>query len=43
MGQRGRGGGLAETVASQRLSSAAEEVGGGEDVVMDRPEQEDEL
>ena len=31
MGQRGRGGRLAETVAPQRLPGAAEEVGGGAD------------
>jgi hypothetical protein len=43
MGQRGRGSGLAETVAPQRLSGAAEEVGGRADAVVDRPEPEDEL
>ena len=43
VGQRGRGSGLAETIASQRLCSIAEEVGSREDVVLDRPEQEDEL
>ena len=42
MGQRGRGRGLAETIAPQRLRGVAEEVGGGKDVVLDRPEQEDE-
>ena len=43
VGQRRRGRRLAETIAPQRLCGVAEEVGGGADVVMDRPEPEDEL
>src|SRR3712207_8120723 len=42
VGQGGRGRRLAETVAPRRLRGVAEEVGGGADVGMDRPEQEDE-
>jgi putative transposase len=34
---------LAEAHATPRVRSAAEEVGSGEDVFMDRPEQDDEL
>jgi hypothetical protein len=41
VGQRGRGGELAETVAPRRLRGAPEEVGGRANAVMDRPEQED--
>ena len=43
MGQRGPSARLGEVYAPQRLSGAAETVGCGADVVMDRPEQEDEL
>jgi hypothetical protein len=43
MGRRRREGGLAETVAPQRLRGVAEEVGGGADDRLDRPQQEDEL
>ena len=43
MGRRRRGRGLAETVAPQRIRSVAEEVGGGADDRLDRPQQEDEL
>jgi hypothetical protein len=43
MGQRGRGRGLAETVAPERLPRAAEEVGSGACAVWDRPAKEDEL
>ena len=43
VGQRGGGRGLAEAITPQGLGGAAEEVGGGTDAVMDRPEQEDEL
>jgi hypothetical protein len=43
VGQRSRGRRLAETIAPQRLCGVAEEVGGGKDVVLDRPEPEDEL
>src|ERR671910_2629959 len=42
VGQRGRKGGLGETIAPQRFSGAAEEVGGRTHVFVDRPEQEDE-
>ena len=43
VGQRGRGGGLAETVAPQRLSGAAEVVDGrADDRLLDRLQQEDE-
>ena len=43
VGQRGCDRRLAETIATQRLCGVAEEVGGGKDVVLDRPEPEDEL
>src|SRR5215208_607738 len=42
MGQRGREGGLAETIAAQRLSGTSSPLGGGADAVMDRPTEEDE-
>jgi hypothetical protein len=42
MGQRGRGGGLAEAYAPRRLRGTPEEVGGRANAVMDRSEQEDE-
>src|SRR5215217_463375 len=42
MGQRGRGRGLAGTVATQRLRGVAEEVGGGAHDRLDRPAKEDE-
>jgi hypothetical protein len=42
VGQRGRSGRLAEIIATVRLPGATEEVGGGEDDRLDRPEQKDE-
>ena len=42
MGQRGREGGLAETIAAQRLSGTSSPLGGGADAGMDRPTEEDE-
>src|SRR5918994_6420462 len=42
MGQGGRDGGLAQTVASQRLPGAASAVGGGADTFLDRPTEDDE-
>src|SRR5215210_5410720 len=42
MGQGGRGPRLAETVTSAGLPGVAEKVGGGADIFLDRPEQEDE-
>jgi hypothetical protein len=38
-----RSGRLAASIAPLRLSGVAEKVGSGEDVFLDRPEQEDEL
>ena len=42
VGQRRRGSRLAETTAPRRLPGFAEEVGCGANVLLDRPEQEDE-
>jgi hypothetical protein len=43
VGQGGRGGGLAQAHAPRTLRGAPEEVGGGADDRLDRPQQEDEL
>jgi hypothetical protein len=43
VGQRRCGARLAEAHATPRVRSAAASVGSGEDVFMDRPEQDDEL
>ena len=43
VGKRGRLGGLGEAPATARVRGPAEEVGGGADDRLDRPQQEDEL
>jgi len=43
VGQGRYEGRLAATIAPQRLSGIASSVGGGEDIFLDRPQQEDEL
>src|SRR5215203_2390667 len=42
VGQRGSDRRLAEAIAPRRLCGVASSVGGGANIVMDRPEQEDE-
>src|SRR5215207_89556 len=42
MGQGGRGGGLAESIATRRLRGVASEMGGGADDRLDRSKQADE-